>query len=94
MQNGLKSAGVMSRLSVTVWLPNVRRKYPTSRETRGTNSCCTLAEYSQLYGRFPQPWLKFGSYVVVMTDWPKFGLTRAAILAVGSRVQRIALGND
>ena len=54
-QNGVKSAGVTLSLSVTVRLPNVRRKYPASSEMWDANWCCTTAVYSQLNGRCCQP---------------------------------------
>src|ERR687891_1463987 len=48
----------------------MRRKYPTSTETRGRSSCCTAAENSQLYPRLPNPRYVSGSTVVLGTRCP------------------------
>src|ERR1051325_1617940 len=39
----------------------MRRKYPTSTDTRGMSCCCTPAPNSQLYPRLPQPKYAAGS---------------------------------
>ena len=69
----------------------MRRKYPTSTATRGTISCWTLVENSQLYARVPHPLYVAGSSARVGTRPPKFRLSTIAALAVGIEIQEIAL---
>src|SRR4029453_17003645 len=43
---------------------------------RGSTSCWTPIEYSQLYGRTPQPLRILGSQVVARAGLPKFALSQ------------------
>src|SRR3979490_2846989 len=86
----LKSDGERARLSLTTKLPYHGRKYATSTDTRGSNSCCTPVENSQLYVRLPHPVIRSGSYVLPGTARPKFVLLKGShspFLAGSSRSQ-------
>src|SRR5262245_15070102 len=65
------------RLSVMVKLPNRRRKYETSTDTRGMICRCTPAENSQLYPRLFQPDFKEPSVTALGVRLPK--LTAAPV---------------
>src|SRR4029077_9660847 len=66
-----------SRLSVVVNFPCARRKYDTSVETRGSNSCETVADTSQLLRRWSNPVIVSGSKCVAMLTLPKLVLVNA-----------------
>ena len=72
-----KSVALTARLSVTVWLPQLRRTYVISIDVRGAISCWMPALRSQLYSRTFQPLRTLGSYVWKTTDLPKFWLAQA-----------------
>src|SRR5687768_1618939 len=69
------SSGVREVLSVTVTPLNQRRAYPTSTDTRGMTSCCTVRPHCQSFSRTPQPFSVAGLTCVTMPDAPpKFRL--------------------
>src|SRR3990172_4684284 len=77
MVNGVKSSAATRRSSVTWKFFQIRRKKPTSTDTRGTTSCCTLAENSQLASRLPHPVSRSLSKVAAGTVVPKLALAIA-----------------
>ena len=92
----MKSDGATARLSVTVKFWSQRRVYPTSTETRGRTSCCTVAVICQSDGRLYQPFRICSSYERLETSFPKFALLHAPQKSppVGAQILRQAVHAD